>query len=782
MVNFLRDFEKKYWKLFISLIFFCVFILSFSMRTYIFEREEARIGGCYKDMPQPKTGPFIPFFIESAIMYSYASDVAAGKGIPKYDRRLPASGKVRVCEQDTVGLEYFLGYGYRLKNMIFPSPKLEPDVQVYEDNPYFTNWARLQIRLWASTVPALIFLFLIVLRCPWIIALAGGILTVVAPAAIARYTGQDIVRGEFCMPILMSVFVIAYWYLCRPSNKKLALLGVAAFSAMATWDMCQICFGIWGLSEIIRIACGGKTNRKRIKLWTVIFAAVILSAILIPYHRVHRLIFSPLVLCIMPMIVFASLSAFRSSYRKRLVVIAVSLVLTVSLWWTISRVSSFSESYGHFGNLLLAKLHYLNVKPANPLLLDFDSRILWTPAMHSADRLILREFFPFAIYAVPLLMILAAFSARNRKRFFSTDLPRLYLPLFMTAFYFIAFIFVVRYHTFAILFLSILLPLLFHDWMRNLKKHKLQFTFIWGGFFTMIALSFISLLLFKGNFTVSSKSITLFVVLPGIFIAGGALSVFLARKYFSEASVTKLEKSAIFAFLGMILFTEFSQSMSMVRNYDGYYISETAGLIQWFRAEGVENEVFLTDFTISPLLKAYCGGAIILQPKFELGQTRMKVEKYINEIFHGNEKSFSTFCADNGARYYVFDRGHAGDMGIYSSRYCAAALKIENDSPVNRMFMPQEREKLRWFYEVEPPTELKFVSRKFIVFKVITPEDAKKAVKWTMDAKKFLDNGNLDQAARLAKAAVFADPVATNTRLLYIQIYGKVPDIRMRGF
>jgi hypothetical protein len=782
MVNFLRVFEKKTRKLFIPLMFFCVFVFSFSMRTYIFEREEARIGGCYKDMPQPKTGPFMPFFIESAIMYSYASDVASGKGIPKYDRRLPASGKVRVCEQDTVGLEYFLGYGYRLKNMIFPSPKLEPDVQVYEDNPYFTNWARLQIRLWASTVPALIFLFLIVMRCPWIIALAGGILTVVAPAAIARYTGQDIVRGEFCMPILMSVFVIGYWYLGRPSNKKLVLLGVTAFFAMATWDMCQICFGIWGLSEIIRIACGGKTNRKRIKLWTVIFAAVILAAILIPYHRVHRLIFSPLVLCIMPMIVFASLSTFRSSYRKRLIVIAASLVLTVSLWWTISRVSSFSESYGHFGNLLLAKLHYLNVKPANPLLLDFDSRILWTPAMHSADRLILREFFPFAIYAVPLLMILAAFSVKNRKHFFSTDMPRLYLPLFMTAFYFMAFIFVVRYHTFAILFLGILLPLLFNDWIRNLKNHKLQFTFIWGGFLTMIALSIISVLLFRGNFTVSSRFVTLFVVLPGIFIAGGALSVFLARKYFSAAFVTKLEKSAIFAFLGLILFTEFSQSMSMVRNYDGYYISETAGLIQWFRAEGVENEVFLTDFTISPLLKAYCGGAIILQPKFELGQTRMKVEKYINEIFHGNEKSFSTFCSDNGARYYVFDRGHAGDMGIYSSRYCAAALKIENDSPVNRMFMPQEREKLRWFYEIEPPPELKFVSRKFIVFKVISPEDAKKAVKWTMDAKKFLDNGNIDQAARLSKAAVFADPVATNTRLLYIQLYGKVPDIRMRGF
>jgi uncharacterized membrane protein len=352
----------------------------------------------------------------------------------------------------------------------------------------------------------------------------------------------------------------------------------------------------------------------------------------------------------------------------------------------------------------------------------------------------------------------------------------------MSVFYFVAFIFVVRYHAFAILFLGMLMPLLFHEWIRNFKNHKLQFTFIWGGLITMLALFIVSVLFFRGNFTVASKSLTLFVVLPGIFIAGGCLAVFHARKYFSISTLSKLEKTAIFAFLGLILFTEFSKSMSMVRNYEGYYLPETAGLIQWFRSENVEDEVFLSDFTVSPLLKAYCGAAIILQPKFELGQTRSKVEKYINEIFHGNEKTFNKFCTDNGVRYYVFDRGHAGDMGIYTSRYCAAALKLEKESPVNRMYMPQEREKLRWFYEIEPPPELSFVSKKFIVLKVISMEDAKKAVKWTMDAKKFLDAGNIDQAARLVKAAIYADPVAANTRLLYIQIYGKVPDIRMRGF
>jgi len=182
------------------------------------------------------------------------------------------------------------------------------------------------------------------------------------------------------------------------------------------------------------------------------------------------------------------------------------------------------------------------------------------------------------------------------------------------------------------------------------------------------------------------------------------------------------------------------------------------------------------------LLKAYCHTAIILQPKFELGATRKDVELYLDRLFFGTENTFRKFCSERGARYYVFDKGHASDMTPESSRYCAAATRLRKDSPVYMMYMPQDREKLKLFYEIEPPPDLKFVSGKYVIFKVISEEDRKNAQQWVKDAQKALDTGNIALASRLAKAAVYADPVMPNVRILYVHIFGKVPDIRLRGF
>jgi len=770
--------------LFVLVLFLAVFACSLAVRTFVFKREEARIGNCYEkykeQLPQPQTGPFIPFFVESSIMYAYSADVASGKGIPEYDRLLPTNRDVKVVEQDTVGLEYFLGYGYRLKNRIFPSPELKPNEQIYEDNPYFTNFARSQIRFWASTISALIFLFLIVMRCPWPLAVAGGLLHAVSPAGIARYTGQDIVRGEFCMPLIILMLVIAFWYLGRPSKLKLVLLGIVAFAAISTWDMCQIFFGVWGISELVRVAVGGRTSSRRMNVWIVIYIAVLAASVLIPYHRVHRLFFSPLVLVIIPTVIIASMQMFRFSYVKRVLALGLVLAAAIIVSWGIGRMSNFSDSYGHFGKLLVAKLQYLNVKPKDPLLLNFDARILWTPAMHSADVRILREFFPFAIYAVPLLLGLALISAGHRRRLFRTATPRLFFPLFMTLFYFTAFIFIVRYHSFAIVFLCILLPLLFHEWLRKIRSHKFQFVFIWGGLAAMLILAMIALLP-KHGMVISSSLWVIGLVLLAVFAGGGFGLIFLLKKYLPRRLEIS-EKIAICAFLGLVVFIESAQTFCLVRNYDNYYLPETAGLLKWMRTEGIENEVVMADFGLSPLLKAYCHSAVILQPKFELGETRKNVEFYINEIFHGTERNFNRFCIDNGARYYVFDRGHAGDMAIYSSRYCAAATKIKPDSPVNLMNVPQNREKLKWFYEIEPPPGLKFVSNKFVVFKIVSEEDRRNAQLWVKDARQALDTGNVQLAARLAKAAAFADPIAPNVRLLYAHVYGKVPEVRLRGF
>ena len=248
------------WKIIFPVVLFLVVVLSaFTIRSSHYRKEARKIRAVIG-------ADFVPFTVESSMMYAYSRDVATGRGIPRYDPGLVGMEKIPVRDQMTVGLEYFLGYGYRLKKLFCPSTSTPAD-ENYEDDPDFTRWLRFQLRLWTSLTAGFIFLWLIVLRCPWFFALLGGLLHAVAPAAIARYTAQDIVRGEFCLPLIAAAFVLSCWSFRKRGRWRLLLLGVTVFLAIATWDMCQIVFSLWGICEIVRLLIGGVINSKRRNVW-----------------------------------------------------------------------------------------------------------------------------------------------------------------------------------------------------------------------------------------------------------------------------------------------------------------------------------------------------------------------------------------------------------------------------------------------------------------------------------------------------------------------------------
>jgi hypothetical protein len=89
---------------------------------------------------------------------------------------------------------------------------------------------------------------------------------------------------------------------------------------------------------------------------------------------------------------------------------------------------------------------------------------------------------------------------------------------------------------------------------------------------------------------------------------------------------------------------------------------------------------------------------------------------------------------------------------------------------------------LRNFYEIKPPQALQLISRRYILFKVISDKDKIDALKWANDSEKMLRTGKKAIAARLAKAAVFADPNCPQADIMYRKIYGRGPYIRLRGY
>jgi hypothetical protein len=622
-----------------------------------------------------------------------------------------------VHRQFTTGLEYFLGYGYKIKNLISPSSTSVKTPSDYEDNPDFTKWIRIQLRIWISLISGLIFLWLVILRIPWKTAFCGGLLHAISSAAVARYTAQDIVRGNFALPLIVGTFVAAAWYLRTPSRKKLLLAGLVSFLALSTWDLTQLCFSLWCVAEIVRVLSGGRVNTKRRYLWYAISASAVFAAVLIPYHCEHHLILSPFVMILLPLVATAQHFITEQSPKKRITSFTVSVFFFSGIWFIIMRIGSFSGNYSHFMALMEAKIRFLNIKPANPELLNFNARSVWVPAMHSANKFITKAMFPMMLHFFALALLLSLNVKHIRKPFLE-KMGIIRLPLFMSVFYSISFFFIVRYHVFVAVFIALLLPIFWHMWLRTSDKMTLgdliQFISFILGYFTIYNLYF-----FKAN-TLKVWLIAITIPIAYLFFAAFCVGVVALI----QRLIAKRKPSISFYIKGFIismicyLFVFELDGLEKTRRYDKFLFPETAALIKYLRMKKIDVPI-MADFELSPLLKAYCGSRIILQPKFELRKTRENYEKFINIMFHGDEDALAQFCIKNKAEYFIFNKGYANTLGPFSPRYMGAAiLDLDERSPVCMMNSPQNRKKLKRFKEIKPPSNLRVISNRYILFKL----------------------------------------------------------------
>ena len=755
-------------RLFIAGLFlFCV-LSAFFVRTWHYNRESARLGEAIGDVRPGDRGPgpslldflpftrhnFMPYTIESGMMYSYTEDIAAGKGVPRSDKGLLGLEDVPPYGQMIMGLEWFLGYGYKVKSLILHDGPFTPEQTRFESNPKLAEWIAFQIRLWTSLTCGFIFLWLIVLRCDWRLALCGGLLHAVALSAIARSTGQDLVRGEFCMPLFAASMLVAHWLYLRRTWWKTLLLFVVAGLTIATWDLCQLLFVSWSIFEIVRIAFGGRVNEGRRAAWLTIYMAIAFNAFFVPFHHVYMLLQSQLMLVTMPtlMLMLFKGPSLNALWKRALLAVGVFAVL-YAVWTGFVRTPEYDSLYSHFAEMMRAKLQFMNVKPEDPRMLTFDARIMWTPSMHSATWPIAVSFFPagaallpvvipdaiFGIwYLVPYMLGLFLASllggllfTRTRKSILR-GLPRSLMPIVFTIGFICGFVFIVRYHEFVILFLCVALPLLAHDIFRGLRDaRKGKGPLGWLGSF-------------KGSCAIA------------------AWVLFCALAY------------------GMAL-ESLSGFLRGQRAYSGdIYMRQTATLIEWFRSCNLEGKNIITDFTIGPMLKAYCGMGIAMQPQYGIERIRRPTEIYMNIMYHGTEKELSAFCCKYNADYLLYDKGYDADsLHIYSMRYIAGAVDIRGKSMVN--MMDRWFDDLKWFYKIDPPKEFKDISNKFSVFKVIKPQDRMDSIKMIWEGEKALAAGDREIAGRLAKAAIWLDPFSNGAKTLYFKIYGKVPVVTLNN-
>ena len=756
------------------LIFLCfsiVVFLAFLIRTYDYNREANRIGS------------FVPFTLESAMMYSYAREIAKNGCLPDKDKKLIGTDDISINRQMSISMEYFLGYGYRLKSLFFPAKK--SITSRYGDNSNFSQWARFQIRLWISLSAGLIFLWLLILRCSWIFSILGGLLFAVSPAAIARATGQDLIRENFAVPIILAAFVCYFWYLQKPKKFKLVLFGLAVFGALYSWDMVQLCFSVWGIFEIIRIfintALKRETDISERTIWLIFFAVSVIAGFSIPYLNEHNFLMSPLVAIILPSVILINLiygkiplnlsinsnppltpprrgmkfclrtgvasgqddklnsppemgikpglddklnsppvrglrGGFFTGTASKLLLGVSLIIILFCLWFFIFSRFGYAGNYSHFANLIKAKLYFGNIKPINPNLLDFDSRILWTPALHSATKQIFWILFHFVFPVFTLLLGGILLFPKSRKRFLK-DFQHLSLPIFFTFFYFILFIFMVRFHALVIPFLSLSVALLFNNVSSIFKN--------------------------RGRF--------IFIIIFALLILSEAEWFFQLNRKYNNNGKTNIE------------------------------------LIEWFNLNpNIKNKRILAEFTLSPMLKAYTGTKILLQPKFELGKTRNLVKEYLTILYKGDEKELVDFCQKYKIDYFIFNKGLAAGgkktsiMHPWGNRYMAAAFELKEDSPVYRCYYKPDR--LRYFYRLDEVPKYPDLNSLYTVFKVITPEKVKEAKRLYLLAENAFKAKKINKAEKLVKSAILLDPASPQIRYLYYRLFdNKWPYITLNG-
>ena len=584
------------------IVFLLIFVLGGLFRNHIAQRD-------LQGLEKAAQAKFAPFLVESAVMYSYMNKFADGEDIAAVDPALPAVSHRPAAEQMSLSLEYAGGWLLRLRRMIC-APGAEGE---YERSYDESRFIRLMLTWYLALVPALIFLMLRFFKVSTIVAAASALGYSCSVAALGRYTGQDLIKGAFALPLLAG-FLCAYAAALRGRYRTpevaCAVGALCAAGAVVSWDAAQFTIGLLALMEIGYALFSGRISSKRRDFFLLTHIALALVAVLVPYHRAHGFIFSPTMLLVLPGAWLVNLMPVK---RRRLKQIAVLAILATASW-ILAAVSPFSGNYEHFGALMRAKLRFLNQLPANPSLLTFDQRYLWTPEMHSATWKITTVIFPGMLPLLAVILVAAIVKyvlCRKKSHFTLTRQVQNYEFIrfaLLTVIAFVLYIFLMRFRDLTMLFAAIALPL--------------------GVTFVMT----------KGR-----KAWNLLLVL--LIIAAAAM--------------------------------EFGTALQVRRKYP-QSITHSAALLKELRKYTFKNQTILSDMQSSTFLKGYTDASILVQAKYELPEIRQLTQDFVLKIFRAPQKEFVQFCARNNVNYLLIHMPViTTPVNIpYSYRYMAACKDL----------------------------------------------------------------------------------------------------------
>ncbi|MFO1490975.1 MAG: hypothetical protein U1F87_08715 [Kiritimatiellia bacterium] len=281
--------------------------------------------------------------------------------------------------------------------------------------------------------------------------LIAALLYAVSASSVVRSSGLELSCENFALPLVCAFLAFEACAASaggRAREWTFALLSAAALAlAMTAWDMVQVVVICWTGLVYVRWLTGRGTPGF-FRRFALQVALLFLAGLLNPYLRAHAFPRSPLLL-FAAVVAGVANGTGRPAPANRPAWIALASLpwLAFGAAWLSAR--GLGDSYGHFGELLEAKIRFLNRKPFDPSLLTFNQRILWTPALHSMTWPLLHDYFPALFALTPVSMAVYLFSRTSGD-------PR--APVFPVTFCLLSFaacVLFFRFHVFVILFASL---------------------------------------------------------------------------------------------------------------------------------------------------------------------------------------------------------------------------------------------------------------------------------------------------------------------------------------
>ncbi len=410
-----------------------LFLLGVGMRRAVLEAQFAKVGGD------------LPFSLESALHYRLIKKVYNGEAIKGVDRDLEYPDGIVTEEVYSLGDEYVCGWLAHL----FP-----------DHVPLSSRVRWIQLLWFCMGIPTLALAVMGYTRNRWAGLMAGAFYAV-SLSAVIRSTSQELSRENFALPLLL--MHMAFDALLTRSDRRRTVgpaVGSALMLALAlmAWDMIQYYILLWvvyGWWSAFRRPAFTSLAR-----WLFPFVVLLAAALLNPYLRSHGFYQSPVMLLYAGLALYMGCSTKVSAPWPTFAVLLLSAVAPFVLAALFG--SDYGDTYAHFSELLVAKLRFLNMKPADPTLLTFNQRIMWVPALHSADIKTVFIYFPYMLLLTLISFIVLLKQFDSSKDFVSSLKQHSYF-LVVSFFTFILF---VRFHVYVALFSCVLAGLVIASLMR----------------------------------------------------------------------------------------------------------------------------------------------------------------------------------------------------------------------------------------------------------------------------------------------------------------------------